>query len=484
MSRTLYVADALPGAGKTQAFIDKLDPNKATKYLYAVPTKVLNNELVERIGGRYRVLPINSDSYEGVAQRADEALSEPDPKIVIVTHETLSKIDAAMLHDWVVVIDEAPTVSDCRTMNIGATAYEDILSKYLDAGDEADEVTINLGMVRDATYIYCEERTNRGMQTIAECLGALLDGRSKVYISEFFNQKKSRPEHRIRIVRYKDYLPVYLHASEVHILGAKVRNSLAIKHAEANGYALARSRYAPDAKPYPSRNTIFPLVGGEHISKTMLLTKGDGTLATRWEQGVFGEKLLDSVVDVVEDRPAVVTKMSWCGYDFPDHYQVIPFDSRGLNDYRDYDVSVCLFHGNPEPWEARNQVDMARMMRMDARVVDEALRYERYHSTILQASTRTSIRLSEESRECLFFVPTEGAAEELALTLSGSTNIDRSLMSTPPSRLPSEGRKQRNMERDHLASQARTLKDRGLTQRDIANRLGISQPSVNRFLRA
>jgi DNA-binding transcriptional regulator LsrR (DeoR family) len=57
-----------------------------------------------------------------------------------------------------------------------------------------------------------------------------------------------------------------------------------------------------------------------------------------------------------------------------------------------------------------------------------------------------------------------------------------SLLHEPPEKSPTEGQSKRELANNALANQALTLQLSGLTQRQIAEKLGVNQSKVKRLL--
>ncbi|WP_208599936.1 DEAD/DEAH box helicase family protein, partial [Pseudomonas agarici] len=157
-SRVIYVAEATPGTGKTEQFIRELDSDPYKRYLYAVPTKVLSKDVVRRIQaiGINHICVINSDTHKHVTDTVECTLLEDDPKVLIITHKTLLDLDPCYLQDWVVVIDEVPSVANNLTRDIGEHAYTNFLEKFIEIDGDSTKASIKNGMTKEARAIYSD----------------------------------------------------------------------------------------------------------------------------------------------------------------------------------------------------------------------------------------------------------------------------------------------------------------------------------------
>jgi len=479
-SKVIHVAEATPGTGKTEQFIRELDSAPYKRYLYAVPTKVLSKDVVRRIQaiGINHICVINSDTHKHVTDTVECTLLEDDPKILIITHKTLLDLDPCYLQDWIVVIDEVPSVANNLTRDIGDHAYTNFLEKFIEIDSVSTKASIKQGMTKEARAIYSDVIDDKGMSTITTCLGALLRGKADVFIKEYLSKKESKWKWQVRVIDYFDLSGIYEYAFETHILGANVTGTLAYQHALTKGYTIAASKFTPEYRRYKFESYIYPLIGGSKVSKTMLLTLPDGAVAEEWNDRVYGHSLLRDAIEFVQGEPLLVQVHEWCKFPFEDYPNVlrIPFDARGLNGYSDVHHTLSLIHGNPNPVDDQNNSEMLAKMAICSVVGKQALRNERYRELIFQAATRSSIRTFTNDRPTVHFVPTEESARHLAFDLRGNHVILKDLTR------PAPHTRSRSKLEDNIRT-AKGLSSNGLSARKIANLMGVSNRTVSLWLK-
>jgi hypothetical protein len=478
--KTIYIAEALPGAGKTEAFIKQLDTDPYKRYLYAVPTKVLSKDVLKRIQAIdiQHVYVINSDTHKHVTEAVECALLEDDPKVLVITHKTLLDIDPCYLQDWHVVIDESPTVANNLTRDIGDHAYANFLEKFIEIDEGSTRASIKRGMSREARSTYADVATDKGMSTIASCLGALLRGRADVFISSFLDKHTDKWKWKIRMIDYFDLSTIFEHARETHILGANVTKTLAYQHALSKGYDIQPSKFTPKRKGYKFASHIYPLIAGNKVSKTMLLTMPDGSVSEEWNDQVYGNIPIRNALDYANGEPILVQVHDWCKFPFDEHPNAlrIPFDARGLNTYSDVYHTLSLIHGNPSPIEDQNNSEMLVKMGVSSETGKAALRNERYRELIFQAATRSSIRTFKNDRPTIHFVPTEESGLHLAFDLKGCSFVLKDLTREPPASAHSN-------KLEAKIANAKALSNEGLSARKIASMLGVSNSTVSLWLK-
>lgn len=480
-AKTIFVAEATPGTGKTEQFIRELDSDPYKRYVYAVPTKVLSKDVVRRIQaiGITHICVINSDTHKNVTDAVECTLLEDDPKVLVITHKTLLDLEPCYLQDWIVVIDEVPSVANNLTKDIGDHAYTNFLEKFIEIDSVSTRAFIKQGMTKEARATYSDVVNDKGMSTICTCLGALLRGKADVFIKEYVDKKDSRWKWQVRVIDYFDLSGIYDAAQETHILGANVTDTLAYQHALTKGYKLEVSKFTPEYRGYKFPSYIYPLIGGSKVSKTMLLTLPNGDVAEEWNEQVYGHALLRDAIQFVQGEPLLAQVHDWCKFPFENYPNVIrmPFDARGLNGYAGVHHTLSLIHGNPNPIEDQNNSEMLAKMAVDISVGKQALRNERYREYIFQAATRSSIRTFSNDRPTIHFVPTEESGRHLAFDLTGCHYILKDLTRHAPTSNAKDKTK------NNIAT-AKALSSDGLSLRSIAATMGVSKSIVSKWLKS
>src|SRR5690349_9532675 len=102
MAMIVSVFSGNPGTGKTQFFIEHLEPNK--RYVYASPTRKLATEVMERLEKEGRpYTPIFASQIQevgSVIKKANEELAKGEAPLLIITHKCLASINPKLLKGW------------------------------------------------------------------------------------------------------------------------------------------------------------------------------------------------------------------------------------------------------------------------------------------------------------------------------------------------------------------------------------------------
>jgi hypothetical protein len=484
LTRKIYTAEALPGSGKTKSFIESLDPDNFNEHIVlALPTKRLTSEIKDKLEAcSIPHLVINSDSTRRVSytvQNTLEDIESLDPCVLIITHATLKQVPPEAFIDWTLIIDEVPTVANNFCKPVGLHTYESFLAPYIEVGEDS-RATLKPERELEARDIYYEVVEDKGLETIYKTLEALLKPNPEVYVERKEDLKDGRLKHYIKAVDFHDFTEAFEACEEVHILGNGISKSVLYAHLVSQGFAIETSRFTPDKRTYNITPTLLPLFSGSRMSKTLMLTMPDGSVADQWVEGCVGDLAFKRVMDYVGDNGVLVQVHSWCKFPF-DQYPnvtVLPFDARGINSYSSVAYTASLIHGNPDTNEDHLNSIMFEKMGMDVVEGKAALRYERYIEMLVQSLTRSPVRKFEEQEYPTYHIlPTEDAARKVEEVLGIKCNYDLSLLGKRPQSKAKQGKAE-------LVARAMRLAGGGMSHRQIAKALGKSHPTISRWLKS
>lgn len=474
MNNAVHIANALPGAGKTQHFIDGV--KRHDRVLLAAPTIKLGNDIKDRLvssGIATTILNSESITLGNVKDSIEKALQEIDYGcVVIITHTALLSIDAARLQGWCVVIDEVPNINNCQSAAIGFSTFGDLFDSRVQVHEDGT-VTMMEGMEHEIRERYPQAHRAKIYPSIV-MFGGLIDPTAEITL-----EKKDK-EYIIMKSAYHDFSKIIEHSKELHVLGNAIERSLFYRLVIARGFLIEESRYQPDSKRYTMAPTIIPLFSGERISKTILLTRKDGTRSDTFDESCIGWSVLGNALDSLNGRPALVQIYDWAKtfpFDRYSNVEITPFDARGLNGYSSHSTTVNFIHGNPDPLQGRMNRRMLELMKVDVVEGEKCIRYERYIEAMVQHIARTDIRNYElQESPTTHIVPCEGAALEIQEALKIACHIDTSLMVPTPQSASSLSRSEKK--RKALVM----LKD-GYSVSEVASLLGVTRQTIYNWMK-
>ncbi|UPG87075.1 helix-turn-helix domain-containing protein [Luteibacter aegosomatis] len=488
MATIVDVLSGNPGVGKTQTFIEGIDPAK--RYVYASPTRQLASEVMQRLDQAEKpYTPIftgQTKDVGSVIHQANLALNERKTPLLIITHKCLASVKPELLEDWELFIDESPKPEEITCVGMASKEYERVIAPYVGDCDDDGGLILNQAMLEEAWEIHAQgiedAKNNRTRnKTLLLVLDAMLSPTKTVTATPNRNDK-GKETVLVRVEGFTDFTRCFEHAASVTIMGANVDRSLVAKHALRKGFKLNVIKKKMLRKGLPH---ILPLVRdqeGAFVSKRMLMTMPDGSVATEWNSECFGNHAIERAIRYINGNPAIFASHEWCKPDLPKHVERTPFDTRGLNEWKDKRVSIHILHGNPSPDEYGPAVRIMQKMGIPLQEGREAMRWAREDDQLIQFAHRTSARIEESDEDTWHIVTSYTQARKLALDFDGSCLINTCLMIDPPKRLPTEAQDKRHMERENLALQAKTLKAQGMSIRDIAQQLGVSKSKVCRLM--
>lgn len=481
MTDIVRVASGIPGSGKTESFISTISADEDV--LLVLPTKALTKDVVKRLRDKgIESYVINSDYYPAkVKNTVEDSLTElkyvQGGCVVIITHQTLTNIDPAVLNGWKVVVDEVPAISNTHQKGLGINLFKDSFD-HLVTWNEDGVVQILDGKLHEVMVRKAEAGVDSAMSIQSLVFGALLKPKAEVCID--IKEEGSSLKYYIKVIDHHDYKSIIENSNEFHVMGNAVENSLFYKYIKANGFKTKLSEYTPAFREYNKTPTLVPLFKGDRFSKTMLHTRNDGTDSLTFDSDCLGYKAIQRALDYIGDNNVLVQVHTWVAFPFSDYdnVEVTPFDARGLNTYTSHNHTLNLAHGNPNTIEDQMNVRMLEMMGVDIAEGKAAIRYERSIESMVQHIARTSIRTFQDQEQAtVHIIPTLADAKEIERALRKKCSIDSSIMIDVPA-TPNKAAKevQINKAVDMLAT--------GMKKKDIAAALSISRPTLNNWLKA
>lgn len=487
MAQIIDVLSGNPGVGKTQKFIEQIKHGE--RYVYAAPTRKLATEVMERLReAGHSFLPIFTSQTQDVGSvihRTNVSLGNKHDTVLIITHKCLASIKPELLTGWHLYVDECLKTEDIESVRVLASEFEHVIAPYVGDCDDNGGLLLNQSMMEEAWEIHAqgiEDAKNR--RTRNKTLLMVLDGMlspTKTVTATPSKNDRGRDIVLVRVEGFTDYTRPFSYAETVTLMGANIERSLVAKHLQRKAFTLRVDKRKSERRGLP---IILPLVRdneGAYISKRMLLTMPDGTVSKDWSDDCFGQYALNRAMEFVGDASAIFASHEWCKPSLPSNVQRTPFDTRGLNEWRDRKVSIHILHGNPSPDEYGPAKRIIEKMGIPLEEGRDAMRWEREGDQLIQFSHRTMVRDEQSSETTYHIVTSYTQARRLLRDFDGDCIIDTRLMVEPPELAPTEKEVARDTERDRLAEQVRTLINQGMSQRKIAEVLKTNQSKIKRL---
>lgn len=483
----IYTLIAPPGAGKTSWLINRLTTSKDQHSLLVFPTKALSAEVQNRILAQNMDFnAIDSSTVKGsVVQCLEENLLNRTYRILICTHESLRLITPETLDGWKLYVDEIPSTWDCTTSSFTDISYRKIFDNITAISKSGDKSKLT---VKDGCRALIEGLAygeDSALTADARAiLTALLDNRYVVEVEEL----DARLKRTIRVIGIKHYIPAFEAAEEAVIMGAEVEKTLLGVTLKAAGWVIRPVEAKIDFTGYGNKVEIHPFFSNRPYSKSAALMKA-GKLYPNYQEGCLLDAWLKvDVFRVIGHRQAILVAHQWCQPELPippggdnSNIKFIPIDNRGINEYSDYKIAICLQHGNITPIEARSLSTLAQLLSVKNEVSPEeiknAVKYERFYESTLQSVCRTSLRSRTSTSNILLFVQDFEIAKFLAEKIGNcEINEEFSEFYFPP-----ESASKAN--RDNLKQIAISLWDQNYSIDDIAEKVGKTSRTVSTWLK-
>lgn len=356
---------------------------------------------------------IDSSTVEGsVVHCLEQSLLNRTHRILICTHESLRLINPETLRGWRLYVDEVPTTWDCSTYHFTDLSFQKAFASITDVIRIGDKSRLR---PKDECHTLIEGLQNREDSTLTSdarsVLEALLDCRYVIEIEEL--DRKMR--RTIRVIGIKHYIPAFDAADETLIMAAEVERTLLGVTLKGAGWSICTVEAAIDFAGYGNKVEIHPLFRNRPYSKSAALMKA-GKVYSDYQEGCLLDAWLQvDVFRIIGSKDAILVAHHWCTPELPipqghEHSNIkfIPIDNRGINEYADYQIAICLQHGNITPIEGRNLHTLATLLSIDGTVsaddIKNAVKYERFYESTLQSACRTALRSRTSQSNILLFV--------------------------------------------------------------------------------
>jgi hypothetical protein len=434
--KTLNTLIAPPGAGKTTWLINRLSRCQDEHSILVFPTKILSAEVQNRMQDlKMDFNAIDSNTVEGsVVQCLEESLLNRTHRILICTHESLRLINPETLHGWRLYVDEVPTTWGCSTFSFTDLSYRKAFDSITEVSKAGDKSRVN---AKDDCRTLIEGLANGGDSTLSSdarsILKALLDCRYVVEVEELDVKLK----RTVRIIGIKHYIPAFDAAEEAVIMGAEVEKTLLGITLKGAGWCIRPIEANIDFAGYGNKVEIHPFFRNRSYSKSAALMKAGKPYQDYQEDCLLDAWLKVDVFRVIGDRKAILVAHQWCKPELPvpqghddSNIKFIPIDNRGINEYSEYNIAICLQHGNITPIEGRNLNTLAELLSVESTVtsneIKDAVKYERFYESTLQSVCRTALRSRTSLSNILLFVQDLDIAYFLAEKI-GNCEINEAL---------------------------------------------------------
>jgi len=476
MTATVFVASALMGAGKTRGFIEKINPED--NIILAVPTIKLGDDIViamEKAGVNYEVFNSKNNHLGSTNSRIEKALIEGrEGCVLIITQKSLTMLNTEHLAGWTVVCDEVPNLSNCKiSRRTPLNTYERLFNGLIQ--DHYDgRVTVKDGVFDSMLYAKLQDSLVSGIEVETIIFSGLLERKAEVKL------EMSEKSFIVTVADFYDYTNIIESCLSFHVLGNSVEKSLFYKFVKAKGFNIKESEFTPGHFKYKASVTLLPLFNTERISRDLLERNEDGSKSIIFDESCLGWKGIKKAIEHHKGEPLLLQCFDWMKkFPFQDYENVTvtAFDSRGLNEYRDTHYrTVNIYHGNPNPIQARLDIKMLAMMGVDIEIGKAAIEHERFIEPMAQHIARTSIRNGNREDDIVVVLPTINVAEKIQEVLQIDCKIDPSIMLNIPEKAPTQS-KINIAKRDQ---RIRDLLSKKHTHKEISDIVGCSTKTVQR----
>ena len=407
MQKTIHLALALPGSGKTHKFLSAANGliKSGKKILYSVPTKALADEIMGRLPSGLTSTRIDSDIKTSVSttRRLNDALA-PDSgsNFIICQHATLHTCALEHMRDWMLVIDETPTILETPSYTFTKEQFEKI--NYIEVVDHRIQIIKGMrnSLIKELSECTASmsdsHSTNASTvsKPVHDIFSALVDddvvfhGLGKSNDAEKFelDNTATTGTETVRLIREHDFFCRFSAASETHLLTATVEGGLFDYYAKMHGFRYIDSIFQPKKRTKFPRIRIYPI-----LAKKTTFSKA---LAVTENVSLPGVKNLKAMVNRVLENTGGETCLlfthEWGQAFYDSKIIVCKVDSRGIDSLKNHHNAMVAIHGNPTAPERRSLEYVAKKYGSSLAELTQAWKVTKKFEVTLQNVFRTGLR--------------------------------------------------------------------------------------------
>jgi hypothetical protein len=448
--KIIHTAIAAPGAGKTQAVINKIPYYIEHGYnvVMALPTLKLNDDILKSMKkANLTPLVINSDQDEikhnktSVTRVLAEVLKNKNTPLVIITHDALRRTDPALLKGYILIIDELPEIMDINHFSMKPKEAETIFA--------ATDVFNNQLKIKDnrIAEIKARVKTYKSSLLNKDTASTLSVVEHKIYDTILTDnvvhfETDNSGNINFHTVVEKSVFAQIDQARETHILAANINGGMFDLFAKKLGYQYERSLFTPEPAKYNCDIYIYPMMKGSW-SKTKVLANEEGNQGYTHDgqNNQIVDRVFETAIQHTPNESFLVIQNSWSK--FSDKYRpsvqevkteikFVPMDCRGLNCYQDSTAALLLFSGKPSPNDRNCLKIVGDKHGISLTELIEAWIVKNKYEASLQAVTRTAIRTRGNTKPVYLYVQDTEVADYFKQTYMKDAIIDDRLALTIP----------------------------------------------------
>ncbi|MEZ9188041.1 hypothetical protein AB4133_01720 [Vibrio sp. 10N.286.52.F8] len=400
MKNKLYIHEHPPGSGKTFAMTNLIKKSDC-RVVFAVPTLKLVyeiNSLLDDCMVITNEIPPRGQSVSEYLFHNKDCIDET--RVILTTHSTLLR-HTEYFGDRTLIIDELP---------LEILQFKSIWTSQADASF-LDLIMSSREQVEKRLAEY-----KQGSSELSDEKAELLDA----YLSSEFALERSQGKEKVGY-HYAYYVDPkkFESFSQIHLMAATVKDTIPYLYfTKMCGYEAGTScddEFLVRGNQMDNKVTIYPLAvycdsERDFISREVL------------------EKHFDSMVDIVQknvddDIITITNKERQKALREP--LELIPTKAHGLNAYKHKTTAAVIYSANPNPYQIPFMEKCSQALGYDKSYLTDAYVNQNVLDVVYQAVTRTCIRVPDDKRDCVFFVPDMRAANFLIERLPNAS-IDQS----------------------------------------------------------
>jgi hypothetical protein len=417
-NKTINICKAACGSGKTEMLVSNINEmlDKAN-ILISVPTIELSISIKDRIKSKHPKISvsnlnsktiIDSDTPTHItAQAKIDSLPErafDRNQIIIVTNQTLSKLNISSHSNWIVVIDEVPNLIEFYDFTFKPFEAS-LIEKYIEVNDgEVIEMNLKKNQFNELTSKSTDGILSKSAKNLLILIKKSLSSGEPVFHSINSNEK-----HCYHSIQFnKAVLDIFHNSLETHILCANINASMSDIALRHHNFVYNKSYLTPLTNKHKNTDlvNIYPLLKkGKSFSKSFVNKKDK-------DDDLILNSLLNNTKKILkEDFIYVINNWAIDDSKFKSleskelNIQRIKYDLRGNNDFRSISKIAFIASAKPNPLQSNNISRLSEITGFTREYCLSAWDISYAYEMAYQAAARTCVRTKNNTKEVIIVVP-------------------------------------------------------------------------------
>lgn len=384
----LFIHEYPPGSGKTYSMVQAIVDSDC-RVVYAAPTLKLIYEIEKELTDCFVVTGETPPRGQTVSEYLFHNKDDVEASgVILTTHATLLR-HADSFGERTLVIDELP---------LEILQFKSIWTSMEDAA------MLRLIMSSEEQI---KKRLREHKLGSSELSGDKAEMLEAALSEEFaIEEQQGKNKYGFHYAYYTDPKK-FENFEQIHLMAATVKDTMPFMYfttlCDYQAGTTVDSEFNVRGNKMTNKVTIYPLVVFDNSERDFISRE-------------VLEREFDEMVNIVQDNVStdiitITNKERQKALKQP--LELIPTKAHGLNAFKDRTEAAVIYSANPNPYQIPSMEKCSLALGYHKNYLTDAYVNQNVLDVVYQAVTRTAIRVPDDNRPCMFFVPDMRAASWL-----------------------------------------------------------------------